>query len=143
MKPLPTPTLALVDSEVAEIVRFFNLSTNNGNNLGGAGSPQQRSINDGNKVSFREVVDALAEGLPQEGTNRTLYEAVTKTRDYMMFLSETWKMMADTSGFEPTFDEIVSKEQLESVLDFIDQDKNGTLELNELLDAFRVSKRFR
>ena len=142
MKPPPTPTLKLIDSEIAELVRFFNLSTNNGNSMAGTGSPQ-RSLNDGQKVSFREVVDAFTQGLPQEGTNRTLYEAVTKTRDYIMFLQETWKVMADMSGLEPTFDEIVSKEQLESVLDFIDQDNNGTLELNELLDAFRVSKRFR
>jgi Ca2+-binding EF-hand superfamily protein len=137
--PSPTvPTLELVDSEIAEVVRFFGLTVQQSL----AGSPSRAApASDGGTVSFREAVGTLKEGLPREGTNRTLFEAVSKSRDYLLFLEETWKVMSDTSGFEPKFDEIVSEEQLNSVLEFIDQDRNGTLELNELLDAFRVSKR--
>jgi hypothetical protein len=86
----------------------------------------------------------LSEGCPDDGvdTNMTLKGGLNKVSSFIQYMDSTWKGMADHTQFEPKFEDVVSMEQLNAVLEFIDADRSGTLELEELSHAFRVSRRF-
>jgi len=143
------PTLKLQGNEISEVLRYFKLNAPNQTSIGGAARNKNSSAelppgeNKRPSVNFSEVLRVLREGpLPQDTTNRLVTGALNKIREHVMFLEESWKAMKDDSSFEPTFREVVTEAQLLSVLNFIDTDRSGTLELGELSHAFRVSRRF-
>ena len=137
-KSAPPLTLSVVDSELKEVVRYLGLKTTR---RGGERSLTQQVPP---TIPFLEVMAMLTEGPPDDGakTNKTLEKALEKVASFLHYMEATWKSMTDLTQYEPKFEDVVSRDELNAVLEFIDTDRSGTLELEELSHAFRVSRRF-
>ena len=137
------PNLQIRDDEISEIIKYLGLTTMSSTN---SVSHSMKIAEVSHKIDFMDLVEKLEAGVSTNfvDSNRDefLNTALAKVRDFLFFLKETWVLQNDQSAYDTTFDPVLSESEIMAILDFIDLDKSGTLELNELANAFRVSRRF-
>jgi len=138
---MSNPTLEITDEMINEIINHLGLTSITTSGTVNAAT----SRSSGNLIDFIYLIQQLEAGWIADSSakpNSILKSALQKTRDFLFFLKETWILQNDMSIFEPLVEEVISTSQIMAIVDFVDLDKSGTLELNELQNAFRVCRRF-
>jgi len=135
------PKLSITDLEINEIIKHLGLttiSTNGTVNTSGVQTPS-------NLIDFISLISELELGdvsaRNNKNPNELLGKGLNSVRDFIFFLKEAWILQA-SDPFDPYFEEVLSISQIMAIIDFIDLDRSGTLELAELQNAFRVCSRF-
>ena len=131
-----SPTLSLNAGDISEIIRYLHLTMTlhpHATTSSQTRPPKTRPLH--------QVLQTLQSG-PRPPTapteqNTQLDASLAAVQSFLLSLTTKWNIENDTDKFIPTFKSIVSQEQLEAVLMFIDADNSGTLELGELQKAFQ------